>query len=79
MRNKEVEEKLKRYIDLNIFTNADGELIDNKVGLVQDLYDFVVLDYLELLKEACRLIGNHHIKGKEESEFLRKVKSYGEK
>ena len=28
----------------------------------------------ELLEEACRLIGNHHIKGKEESEFLRKVK-----
>ncbi|MEE4245438.1 MAG: hypothetical protein V2I33_08510 [Kangiellaceae bacterium] len=28
----------------------------------------------ELLEEACRLIGNHHIKGKEESEFLRRVK-----
>ncbi len=39
-------EKLKYYIDLNIF-EKDGKIIDNKVGLIQDLYDFVLLDLLE--------------------------------
>ena len=41
-RDRDLCQKLMRYIDLNIFRDKDGILIDNKVGLVQDLYDFVL-------------------------------------
>lgn len=56
MRNNEIEKKIREYIDLNIFTNSEGELIDNKVGLVQDIYDFVVLDYIEQLNRKAEII-----------------------
>jgi hypothetical protein len=40
-RDKEICEAIKYYIDLNVFINEEGRIIDNKIGLVQDLYDFV--------------------------------------
>jgi hypothetical protein len=41
--DKEMCEKIMYYIDINIFKNEKGETINNKIGLMQDLYDFVVL------------------------------------
>jgi len=50
-RDKSICKDLRYYIDMNIYVDTAGVRHNNKVGLVQDLYDFILLDNIEELKE----------------------------